>query len=473
MKGNDYNLSKDISLKVGDYLKQLKKDYRKSREPVNFSFRSTCNQWLKRSDTCTHMIHSYPAKLVPYIPAFFLFNPAYKDKSGFLLDPFAGTGTVLLESVIHPYHRMNALGVEINPLPRLISKVKTTPLDTKTLKNTASALLSAIKQSAGKCEIPDFPNISFWFKKKAQKELARIKQSIDHMEDSDYKDFFWVCFSSIIRQSSLADPKVAPPVMLKEIVYSDKKQSEAMRRILKEKQNPKPIKYFEEEIEKNIRRMEAFCNGLENKKIKAKIVWDNATTLAKGKYEYKGNINKSKVAPLSDVDLVITSPPYINAQKYVRSLRLELFWLNFVDNDGLVSLDRQLIGTERIQQKTYKKVIHMDEPLADSTVEKIYKINERRAGIVSNFYIEMLTFMKQLYKAMNIGGQFILVVGNNMVFNERIQNHQILTNLATKHVGFDLEFIARDEIVSRGLMTKRHPTSGIIPEEWVIVLKKV
>ncbi len=71
MKGSSNKLQYNISLEVGQYIKQLKTDYRKHREPIPFSFRTICAQWLKRSDKYTHMIHSYPAKLVPHIPAFF------------------------------------------------------------------------------------------------------------------------------------------------------------------------------------------------------------------------------------------------------------------------------------------------------------------------------------------------------------------------------------------------------------------
>ena len=65
-----------------------------------------------------------------------------------------------------------------------------------------------------------------------------------------------------------------------------------------------------------------------------------------------------------------------------------------------------------------------------------------------------------------------MVIGNNLVFNRMVQNHQILTNIARDQVGFDVDFIARDEIRSRGLITKRHETSGIIGDEWVISLSK-
>jgi hypothetical protein len=222
-----------------------------------------------------------------------LFDPEYKNNNGSLLDPFAGTGTVLLEGIIHPYNKMNAFGVEINPLARLISKVKTTPLNKSVVEKEAENLLSSIRKTRRQFEIPQLPNMDLWFTKRAQRDLSRIKHHIECLRNSKYKDFFRVCFSSIIRRSSLADPKISPPVILKEIEYSDKRQTENVRKQIIEKQNPKTIEYFKEEIEKNIKRMSEFSIVMKNETVQSQIVWDDVKTLKKGNYTHKGQIDKS------------------------------------------------------------------------------------------------------------------------------------------------------------------------------------
>jgi len=461
-----------VAIEIEKSIAKLKSEYQNKQKPVYFDFRDACNQWVKRSDKYTHLIHRYPAKLLPYIPIFFLFDPKCQKKKGYLLDPFAGTGTVLLEGITHPYNKMDALGVEINPLARLISKVKTTPLKTSVLEKKADDLLAAISKTRRQFEIPQFPNIDLWFKRKAQRDLSRIRYHIEHLRDSNYKDFFWVCFSSIIRRSSLADPKIAPPVVLKEIEYSDKKQTEKVRKQILEKQNPRSIEYFNEEIIKNIKRMNEFSNVMKNESVKSQIVWDDVRTLKKGNCAYKGQIDKSSATNISGVDLVITSPPYINAQKYIRTLKFEIIWLGLMDYSELIELDKQFIGTERIYSDDYSEIIQVGENIADNTIKQIYEKNKKRAGIVAYYYQSMATGMKKIYDALNPGGRFVLVVGNNLVLGKRIQNHKILKNIATQQIGFNLDFIAKDEISSRGMITKRHETSGIILDEWVIVLSK-
>src|SRR5258708_21408568 len=50
-------------------------------------------------DRATHLIHPYPAKLLPNIPLFFL-NSGLAKRGSTVMDPFCGTGTVLLESLL-------------------------------------------------------------------------------------------------------------------------------------------------------------------------------------------------------------------------------------------------------------------------------------------------------------------------------------------------------------------------------------
>jgi hypothetical protein len=466
---NNVDLFREV---VEESIEKLTNKYQNSSRPIRFSFRDTISRWISRSDKYTHQIHSYPAKLIAYIPIFFQSHPSYGKRRKYLLDPFAGTGTVLLEGIIHPFHPMNTLGVEINPLARLVSKVKITPLDPEDLALAAEDLLAAIKRSRIQSGLPELFNIDFWFKPKAQWGLARIKHQIECLTDPDHKDFFLVCLSSIIRRASLADKKIGPPVLLKKIKYSTDTHTRSVIRELREKHNPDPIKYFQEEVEANIIRMAGLYDTLNNGKLKSQIIWDDVRTLRKGKYTGVGQIDKYRARRLPLVDLVITSPPYINAQKYIRTLKFEMVLLGLVPYEELMELDQTLVGTERIYEKDYLDLYQVGDKLADTTIERIYKKDRKRAAVVGRFYQDMTQALLNIHEVMRPGGRFVLVIGNNLVFNRRVQNHQILANIARDQIGFHVDFIARDEIRSRGLITKRHETSGIIGDEWVLSLSK-
>ena len=147
----------------------------------------------------------------------------FEELDGYVLDPFAGTGTVLLESIINPYINRCALGVEINPLARLITKVKTTLYDLDRLDMCFKKIEGTFKiLSRNDFERMEFPNIEMWFSNNAIEKLSKLKYAITQQRFSrDYKDFFWVCFSRIIRRVAKADPRIPPPVILKPDKYKN------------------------------------------------------------------------------------------------------------------------------------------------------------------------------------------------------------------------------------------------------------
>jgi DNA modification methylase len=87
----------------------------------------------------THCYHSYPARFIPQIPQTIIEN--FTCKGDVVLDPFCGCGTALVESVLRG---RRAVGVDINPIACLITKVKTTPLEPSKLKNYASSLIGSL-----------------------------------------------------------------------------------------------------------------------------------------------------------------------------------------------------------------------------------------------------------------------------------------------------------------------------------------
>src|SRR3546814_1149585 len=68
-------------------------------EPVPVSFRSLVPE-MNATERATHLIHPYPAKLLRHIPFLFLASQEVCRSSGAVLDPFCGSGTVLLESAL-------------------------------------------------------------------------------------------------------------------------------------------------------------------------------------------------------------------------------------------------------------------------------------------------------------------------------------------------------------------------------------
>lgn len=83
---------------------------------------------FKNTDTkeLTHGIHKYPAVMIyPISRNIINIMKKYQDINT-ILDPFMGSGTVLVEGVLAGVNKV--YGTDLNPLARLIGKVKTKPL---------------------------------------------------------------------------------------------------------------------------------------------------------------------------------------------------------------------------------------------------------------------------------------------------------------------------------------------------------
>lgn len=147
-----------------------------------------------------HGIHEYPARMVPQI-AHRLIETYGKNKK-IILDPFTGSGTTLLESKLCQNFE-TAYGIDINPLARLIAKVKTTPIKPELLKEEHELLITKVQSYKNRdMEKPDFFNIDFWFKDYVIINLCKFKKAINEIENKDIQDFFKVIFSFIIRKVS-------------------------------------------------------------------------------------------------------------------------------------------------------------------------------------------------------------------------------------------------------------------------------
>lgn len=157
-----------------------------------------------RRDYATHWVHSYPAKMFHRIPQTMISS---LSQAGTLrvLDPFCGSGTVLLEAIINGH---SGIGIDVNPLARMISRVKTTSLDTARI----DTVLPSIIRNAQADQTTLLPNdtLDYWFKPKNRHVLEAIRRSIELIGNEDDRRFLLVSLSSIVRKASLADPAIPP-----------------------------------------------------------------------------------------------------------------------------------------------------------------------------------------------------------------------------------------------------------------------
>lgn len=432
--------------------------YNETRLPIEVNFREL-NKDLNNSDRSTHLIHTYPAKLLPHIPYIFLNNNLFSKEGDVVLDPFCGSGTVLLEAMLAG---RNSIGVDANPLARLISKVKTSRYDTEHLKIILRQLKASYNTSEGK-SIPNVINIDHWFLKSTQESLGRLYHLVAELEETSVREFFLLCFSNCVKKVSLADPRVSVPVKLR---YDRFKIGHPLRKENKKRlESLKEINVLDKFVkisEENIKRFEALnVDGGTS----SDIIGKDARFISKSLLE--------EGLPREDnsVDLVITSPPYGGAQKYIRSSSLNLGWIGELENRSLRSYEKESIGREHYNVSEYQELSKTGIEHADEILAEVYKINPLRAHISSNYLIEMRQSLKEIYRVLKQGSFLVLVAANNQVCGKNFETQFFLKKICLD-IGFSVHLELVDDIKSYGLMTKRNKTASIITREWVLVLKK-
>lgn len=443
-------MSLKLQIDIKETLANYRLSYQKDMEPISVNFRDLVKE-LNKTERYTHLVHSYPAKLLTQIPYFFLSTDALCPKDGVVLDPFCGTGTVLLEAVLSG---RNAFGADANPLASLISMVKTNYIPKNELLEILYKVMQRAKNTKVKTKYPDA--VSAWYSPQTLPQLSALHMSINEIKDEGKKAFFELCFSSIVRRVSYADPSISVPVHWNPERFSNNpKRMNEVKSKLEALKTIDVYDRFEAICQVNIDRIESL-NGQIKDGVKAKIVSDDARNL--------GLVSDS-------VDMVLTSPPYAGAQKYIRASWLNLYWLNRVELGEIKNLKKRNIGRE-----DYKKAeifeCYTGITAADEVLKTIYQSGKMdRAFLVANYLNEMKIALDESYRVLKVGGYMVIVVGNNTVCGQQFDTQNYLTKYLESR-GMQLQFKLIDDIKSYGLMTKRNKTANMITREWVLVFKK-
>jgi len=386
----------------------------------------------------THGIHKYPAKFFPELPRWLI--RSYSKEGDMVLDPFSGSGTTNLEALLL---RRNSVGIDVDPFSRFLSKVKTTPLEENELKYSTECLLKLIQNyhpsKISESNIPSFPYRDNWFNKEIILELSYLKNAIETLDVGfNTKNFFKICFSSIIRSVSNADDNCTRTVI---------------RKRLNKKVCPgEALKKFAEAILIKVPKVIEFSNSYPRD---IKTVFPKAQDARN--IQYKEGF----------FDLALTSPPYVNAVDYPRTHQLEIYWLGLA-KDSLAPLKKEHVGTESVSYKDYSTLHKIGVSSADVVIENIFEKDPRRAYIAYKYLNDMNVNLMEVYKVLKKNGRYIIVVGNNKIRGELFENWRYIMEMAS-NIGFSIEKYFGSEIIRHFIKVPREER---INTDWVLVLKK-
>ncbi len=422
------------------------------------------NSWafwhLKPSQTnyLTHGYHRYPAKFIPQLASRLIQN--FTKKGDLVCDPFMGGGTTIVESLVN---NRKVIGVDINEVAWLITKAKATPIEptllNKEIKNLVSNLYfleptfdkkqkRLINEELSKIEKRD-GKIDYWFKKEAKEELAIIIDRILKVKDENIRFFFLCGFSNILKNCSIWLMKSIKPT----------------RDINKE--IPPAFSIFKRQITMMQNRNKIYYGTLSNE---VKSYLSDCVQIKIGDAR-KVNVGNN------EVNLVVTSPPYVTSYEYADIHQLTVFWLNYAKD--LDEFRKKFIGTSHHDDKR----INVNSEIAEETLSKLAKKSLKKSKEVATYFTEMNESFNEMYRYLKKDGKACIVIGNTNFKGVDIPNAEVFVEQMT-NIGFRLNNIIRRRIPSKILPSARDPITGkftsiknpnkklAYPTEYIIIMEK-
>ena len=405
----------------------------------------------KRSNM--HSFHRYYGKLIPAIPATFI--KEFSKENDLIFDPFVGSGTTAVEALLN---NRNFVGVEINPLSANIARIKTQKLSTPMLKNLNEEILHLIRSKnydTISFEPPYLLNRDHWFKDYVQNDLLIINAAIndyfeniidDFPEKNSYKLFYQMTLSAILKNVSNCDTRHVFPGVSKRI-----------RKLEEEGKNDKNvIASFERGIKK---RAEYYSDYDTN--CTASIILSDSTNL-----NLEGLKNK--------VDLIITNPPYISSVRYIETLKIEMYWMEYIHSlDEYNTLANKMLGNDKIKKSEYQELEYTDYDQINTLINEMSLLDMKSAKIIGTFFNQMEKVISNMAYVLKPGGKAVIKISDSKMKKKTIKTGEFISLIASKH-GFDLVDVFLDEINnnSRSLTTARNTYSDIITHDYILIWEK-
>ena len=347
-------------------------------QSTDWEFTDSDTQYL------THNIHRYSGKFIPQIAGKvieLLTNP-----QDLILDSYMGSGTTLLEAALRG---RNSIGVDINPLAVLISKVKTTVVTSDDLTELSDMLIPFVSRmtSDGQISLLEEPfdkelcNSQFesnfwrlndvwntkWYQEDVLFQLTRIYSMIEIIKSESARNIALVAFSNILRKSSNASSKY-PNVMF------DKNAPK----------KPLPTKAFINSLNHVMSCVIEMSNKCRNSNTSTTIILHN---------------NLDLPIKSDSIDAIISHPPYIAAVPYAEYGSLSLEWLGH----SCKELDGELTGGKRHSKK-----------------------------VVSRFSEDYEKYFLESYRVLKTGHYMFLMVGNPVSHGEKVELDAMTIEFAEK-----------------------------------------
>lgn len=394
------------------------------------SFRKTIQ--FPSTTHATFGLYRYPAKFIPHVIAYVLKN--YATPGMTIFDPFAGYGTVGVVSKIygHDYEMW-----DLNPLLKVLHPIAV-------MKPKEFEVKAVIQQMTASKEkfVPDWSRLPYWFPKETLPFLYKVWGFYHSLPDKSIKLIMTIPLLKTTRYFSYDDTQRQK---LSKSLKSQKKVTSLMSDNWKETF----IQILTQETYRVI-------NGIREYQL---------LTPKNTKGIIRAGIDVMREQLRDERDILITSPPYLQSQEYIRQAKLDLFWLGYPEEKvkelGKLEIPYRNIEPCLIYSKTFRQY---EAEIEEQHIKKVF----------NRYFWGVLGSLSNLQK--KISSYLFLFVGHSSIRGKATPIDKIFIEHFTE-LGWKHELTLKDTIVSRRLFSYRlNPATGIkdmrTPVENLVILKR-
>ena len=366
---------------------------------------------------------------------------------GLVADPFLGTGTT---SIVAKFRGVNSVGFEPHPYVCLVARTKLmSDLDPADLWSAMYSVLDrADATHVHPFELGVYPELVYkCFTEPVLSKLTAIRNSIQDITDGDVSSFFELALAKTLRRVTTAGagwPYIAPSPHARRTVQRS------------------PVDEFQRAVADMIEDLRHL----------------HSLNLPPSEHSVinEGSAEMPRYVDDATIDLIITSPPYLNNYDYADRTRLETYFLGMYKSwaDITHNVRRRLmvsattqIATGSMEYLTSLPTISEQLPETHEylapKISRLSEFRQAKAGrktydiMVAGYFEDMLPIMRASYDALKPGARFVMVVGDSAPYGVHIETEHAIGVMATEvgFADFDVEMIRERGTKWKG-NTQRH-----------------
>lgn len=398
--------------------------------------------------------------------------PDVRPPDAWILDPFAGVGTTLVEAFARGF---NVMGFEINPYAALAAKVK---LQANSVRPEAlAAHICGFKTFLNKHESngarngsprstppTGFSGRTEFFSPKVERKVLLALDYIKAIGSPAIRDLFRVALGSVM--VSVSNYSYEPSLTRRSAVDKEPISDAPVDEVLSRKLSVmlEDTEWLQAERRKN--RLSSVW------KVYSKSVLSAPQTLRRADF----------------VDLIITSPPYLNNYHYPRNTRPQLHWLGLASGRGYGPA-----GENESFGKFWQTVRQLPPispsfglPELQEVIEQIRHLNPDRghyggagwANYAATYFNDTFRFCKVAASLLKPNGAAVIVLGNSIIQGVEVRTDDFFGRIAELcGLTFEANLLLRQKrtgssIIQSSVRVDKAAQRTVLYESAVVLRKK-